>query len=312
MEMKDVLEIDRNPETSHHVQALCFSKWTPEMFPTLSDLYDELHSSSIEPGPEQEMRATLASLIRPWLRDGLHGALVDGPNNVDLGSVQQQPDDPLKVVHFELEKISAHDVELRAVVGFLILNQVRNHIQGMDRGIKKQIIIEEMMSFLKTPGGAQSATDFYERMRKYSCQCISVFQQYSTLLEANPQVAKALISNASQLLLLRNHNRMDLDTLSGFLSQPMPEVIKDCITRFPKPADQDPEDRHAGFVLVNLDGAHPKYTVGRNYISKEVEAMTTSSGDEFEQKKKDLRKLPKQGMSFEELYGEAVQSRAKR
>ena len=202
-------DLDRNPETEHFVRNLAFAKWTPEMFPTLSRLHDELHASSLQKGPEQEMRATLASLLTPWLRDGLHGALVDGPNNIDLGTVELRPGDPLKVVHFELEKVSAHDVELRAVAGFLILNQVRNHIQGMDRGIRKQLIIEEMLSFLKTPGGAQGAIDYYERMRKYSCQCISIFQQYSTLLEADPRVAKALVGNSSSLLLLRNHNRQD-------------------------------------------------------------------------------------------------------
>src|SRR5260370_29906623 len=167
------------------------------MCPTCAKLHDELNSSSLQKGREQEMGAMLASLLTPWLRDGLDGGLVDGPNNIDLGTVELRPGDLLKVVHFELEKVSAHDIELRAVAGFLILNQVRNHIQGMDRGIKKQLIIEEMLSFLKTPGGAQAAIAFYKRMRKYSCQCISIFQQYSTLLEADPRVAKALVGNSS-------------------------------------------------------------------------------------------------------------------
>jgi type IV secretion system protein TrbE len=286
-------DLDRNPDTEHFVRNLAFAKWTPEMFPTLSQLHDQLHSSSLQKGPEQEMRAMLASLLTPWLRDGLHGALVDGPNNIDLGTVELRPGDPLKVVHFELEKVSAHDIELRAVAGFLILNQVRNHIQGMDRGIKKQLIIEEMLSFLKTPGGAQAAIDFYERMRKYSCQCISIFQQYSTLLEADPRVAKALIGNSSALLLLRNHNRLDLATLSNFLARPIPLVIQDQISRFPKPADLEPEDRYAGFVFITLDGDTPRYVVGRNYITEEVELITSSSGDAFEQKKKELRKNAK-------------------
>ena len=283
-------ELDRNPATEHIVRNLAFAHWTPEMFPTLSKLQDELHASALQKGPEQEMRAMLASLLRPWLRDGLYGALVDGPSNIDLGSVELRPGDPLKVVHFEMEKISAHDTELRAVVGFLILNQVRNHIQGMPRGIKKQLIIEEMMSFLKTRGGAQAAIDFYERMRKYLCQCISIIQQYSTLLDADPRVAKALIGNSAALFLLRNHNRQDLDTLSKFLPQAIPESIKDKIRRFPKPEDLAREDRYAGFVFATLSGETPLYVVGRNYITEEVELITSSSGDVFEEKKKELRK----------------------
>ena len=156
--------------------------------------------------------------------------------------------------------------------------------------IRKQLIIEEMLSFLKTPGGAQAAIDYYERMRKYSCQCISIFQQYSTLLEADPRVAKALVGNSSALLLLRNHNRQDLATLSNFLSRPIPLVIQDQISRFPKPGDLEPEDRYAGFVFITLDGDAPRYVVGRNYITEEVEVITSSSGDAFEEKKKELRK----------------------
>jgi hypothetical protein len=283
-------ELDHNPATEHIVRNLAFAHWSPEMFPTLSNLQDELHSSSLQKGPEQEMRAILATLLKPWLRDGLHGALVDGPNNIDLGSVELKPGDPLKVIHFEMEKISAHDISLRAVAGFLILNRVRNHIQGMPRGIRKQLIIEEMMSFLKTPGGAQASIDFYERMRKYLCQCIAIIQQYSTLLDADPRVAKALIGNSAALILLRNHNREDLNTLSKFLPQPIPEAIKDQIRRMPKPEDLPHEDRYAGFVHVTLGGDSPRYVVGRNYITEEVELITSSSGDVFEAKKKELRK----------------------
>jgi hypothetical protein len=127
-------------------------------------------------------------------------------------------------------------------------------------------------------------------MRKYSCQVISIFQQYSTLLEAHPKVAKAIIGNSSSMLLLGNHNRADLDTLSGFIPKPgLPEVIKDQITRFPKPAELRPEEAYAGFVYLQLDGAKPHFTVGRNVISQEVEDITSSSGDVFERKQKELK-----------------------
>ena len=119
------------------------------------------------------------------------------------------------------------------MVGFLITNEVRNHIQGMPRAVRKQVVIEEMTSFLKVPNGEEIVIDYYERMRKYSCQVVSVFQQYSSLLEANPRVAKAIIGNSSAMLLLRNHNRRDLDALSSFVH--IPEVIKDKITSFPLP-----------------------------------------------------------------------------
>ena len=281
-----VLALDRDPATEHFVRSLAFANWTPEMFPTLSDLQDELHTAGFSKGPHQELCATLASLLRPWLRDARYGPIVDGASNVDLGSVELSEKDPLKVVHFELGEMGKAEAELRAVVGFLITNEVRNHIQGMPRGLRKQVVIEEMTSFLKIPNGEEIVVDYFERMRKYSCQVVSVFQQYGSLLEASPKVAKAIIGNSSAMLLLRNQNRRDLDTLSSFVH--LPEVIKDKITSFPLPESmKGRDDAYAGFVLVNLENSEPRFTVGRNQISEEVEHITSSSGDAFERKKKE-------------------------
>jgi hypothetical protein len=139
------------------------------------------------------------------------------------------------------------------------------------------------------PNGAEIVVDFYERMRKYSCQVTSVFQNYATLLEASPKVAKAIISNSSAMILLRNHNRKDLDQLGEFMPRPLPEVIKDQITRFPKPAELEGDTAYAGFVYARLDQEEPRFTVGRNYISREVEKITSSSGSDFDRKCQELR-----------------------
>jgi hypothetical protein len=284
---EQTLALERDPKTEHLVRNLAFASWTPEMFPTLSDLQDELHSGALQKGPHQELCATLASLLRPWLRDGRYGPIVDGASNIDLGSVELSETDPLKVVHFDLGRIGKSEAELRAVVGFLITNQVRNHIQGMPRTIRKQVIIEEMTSFLKIPNGEEIVIDFYERFRKYSAQVVSVFQHYSTLLQSHPKVAHAILGNSDAMMLLRNPNRKDLETLSTFVH--LPEVIRDKIASFPKPADMTGRsDAYAGFVYVQLDGEQPRFTVARNVISEELEAVTSSSGDKFEEK---LRKI---------------------
>ena len=170
------------------------------------------------------MCATLASLLRPWLRDGRFGPLVDGASNIDLGSARFSESDPSQGSSLRLGQIGKAEAELRAVVGFLITNEVRNHIQGMPRALRKQVIIEEMISFLKIPNGEEIVIDFYERFRKYSAQVISVFQHYSTLLEAHPKVAHAILGNSDAMMLLRNPNRKDLETLSSFVY--LPQVIK--------------------------------------------------------------------------------------
>jgi hypothetical protein len=150
-------------------------------------------------------------------------------------------------------------------------------------------VLEELTGLLKVPNADRMARDFYERSRKFSTQVISVFQQYSTLLDLDPKLAKALVGNSAALLLLRNHNRKDLETLSGFLPRPLPGVICDQITRFPRPAELSPDQAYAGFVYAQLGGETPKYVVGKNFISREVEAITSSSGADHERKMKELR-----------------------
>jgi hypothetical protein len=288
------LGLDDSPKSEEYIQSIALSRWSPEMFPTLFDLQDELHAAATQKGPHQELCATLASLLRPWLRDGIYGPIVDGASNIDLGSTQMSETDPLKVVHFELGEMGESEKELKAVVGFLITNEVRNHIQGLPRGLRKQVVIEEMVSFLKVPNAEEIIVDYWQKMRKYNAQMVAVFQNYSTLLEASPKVAKAIVSNSSALMLLRNHNRKDLEALSEYLPRPIPEVIKDHITRFPKPNEfANRDEAYAGFVYVQLGNEEPRYTVGRNYISDEVEQITSSSGDAFESKKAELKKVIK-------------------
>jgi hypothetical protein len=43
-------------------------------------------------------------------------------------------------------------------------------------------------------------------------------------------------------------------------------------------------------VYVQLDGEEPRFTVGRNVISEELERITSSSGDKFEEKLRELKK----------------------
>jgi hypothetical protein len=144
------------------------------------------------------------------------------------------------------------------------------------------------------PNAEEIIVDYWQKMRKYNAQMVAVFQNYSTLLEASPKVAKAIVSNSSALMLLRNHNRKDLEALSEYLPRPIPEVIKDHITRFPKPNEfANRDEAYAGFVYVQLGNEEPRYTVGRNYISDEVEQITSSSGDAFESKKAELKKVIK-------------------
>jgi hypothetical protein len=142
------------------------------------DLQDELATAGLQKGPHQELCSSLASLLRPWLRDGRYGPIVDGPSNVDLGSVSTSG--RLKVVHFELGEMGKSEADLKSVVGFLITNQVRNHIQSMPRGVRKQVILEEMTSFLKVPNGDEIVIDYYEPSANISLNSLELSGSVST------------------------------------------------------------------------------------------------------------------------------------
>jgi type IV secretory system conjugative DNA transfer VirD4/TraG family protein len=280
------LSLDNNPETEHLTRSLAFSRWGAKEFPTLSKLQDQLNAHANQRGPHQEIHASLATLLKPWLRDGNYGSLLDGPSNFDFGPTDVKADDPVLVLHIELGQIAESDPELLAVAGFLIVNQVRNHIMAMPRDIPKEVLIEEITSFLEIPNGGKATKDFYERMRKYSCQVVSVCQQYSSLLATDPRVARAIIGNASGLYLLRNQNRDELNAFSEFIR--LPEPVKDRIQRFPKPEDmKGMPDAHCGFCHVSLTEAEPKFTIGKAVLSHEVEQLTSSSGADFEKRRKE-------------------------
>jgi hypothetical protein len=282
-----ILGLGRNSASAHLVRDLAFSRFSAGMFPALFDLQDELNALARRGKYHPDTCASLSSLLRPWLRDGQYGPIVDGASTIDLGSDQVRPGERPKVVYFDLSRITQAERELRSVAGFLITNHVRNHLMAMPRSVKKQLVIEEMTAFLELPDAEKIVIDFYERMRKYGCQVISILQKYTSLLEAHPSVAKAIIGNSMALMLLRNVDRRDLDGLSEFL--PLPEVIEDKIAAFPLPSEmKGSPEAYAGFVWVRQTGERPMFTVGRNYLSDEVMAITEASAESFERKRKEL------------------------
>jgi TraG P-loop domain len=282
----DAVAFSRDKNLGHFVMDYAFSTWTPEMFPTLSDLYEELYAQRNIRGASPHCES-LAGRLRRWLSNGEFGPLVDGITNIDLGSVYIKKDSPIKVIYFELGTMKESEEELRAVIGYLITTELRNVIQSMPRGIKKALIVEELTAFMRVPNAGKIVTDFSERLRKYMCWFCCIFQQYYTLLKSDPTVAEALIGNAQAMLLLRNINRAELDALSSHLV--LPDPVKDALQSFPMPELlKGRADQYAGFVYVQRSDTGPRFTIGKNVISKKVEEITSSSGDVFEQKRQRL------------------------
>jgi hypothetical protein len=279
--------ISRDPATEHFVRDVAFSTWTPEMFPTLRDLWDEIRVQKLQAGASA-LYEPLANRLEVWLRDGEFGPIADGCSNVSLGSSYVTEESPLRVVHFELgEMKQAESTSLKSVVGFLIMNEVRSIVQTMPRRIRKAFLIEEMTSFLRVPNASTIVIDYAERARKYSLWLAYVFQQYSSLLKADPAVAEAIIGNAQTMLLLRNINREDLAVLDSHVH--LPEPIISALQTFPMPElMKGRDDAYAGFVYVQRSDARPVFTIGRNVISPRMKRIVSSSGDDFDRKRKEL------------------------
>jgi type IV secretion system protein TrbE len=280
------LALGNDPEAEHLVRSLAVARWTPEMFPTLSKLVDHLYASSIQRGPNQEICSTLATLIRPWLRGGSYGQLLDGPSNFSL---VPEPSDGVQVIHIELGLVAKHQPELLAVAGFLIINHLQNLIMTMRRDDPKMIVFEELSSLLAIPNGAEFVAGFYQTMRKYMCLVAAVAQQFGSILAADERVARAIIGNVGGVFLLRNQNRRELDDFGKFVH--LPESVKDRVQRFALPSDmQGMPDAHSGFVFISLE-AEKRYTVGKSILTDEVEFLTSSTGADYEKKKESNAKI---------------------
>ena len=267
----------RQPESQGNVRNLTFSYLKPDEYPQHGDFQDEISSLGRGTNNDAKEYSLLAKLLEPWLAGGLYGPIVDGVNNVDLSG---------NVAHFELSFIKASQTDLLNVAGFLIANDVMNYIMTLPRGMLKRAVIEELSAFLEIPNGDKVVRNFYERMRKYNCACISVIQQYSRFRDS--PVKSSVMGNCKQVFFLRQADKKDLDNICETF--PLPEVTKRTIMRFPDMSkSRGGPESYSGYVLYQLGQSKPVITTCRNYIDKETAYVTSSTGSVFEQREKDMR-----------------------
>lgn len=280
------MEIAKDRALEHFISDAAFSMWTPEMFPQLFHLWDELNARSREKNASP-LYKPLATRLEQWLRDGEYGPIVDGVSNIDLGTKFITKDSPLKVVHFELGEMGKSEGRLKEVLGFLLADEMRSTVQNMPRAVRKGVIIEEMTSLLRVPNAQEIVIDYSERMRKYNCWLAYVFQQYSGLLKADKAVAEAVVHNSLSMMLLMNKNPEDLIALNDYVK--IPEPIRQVVQQFPPPESmRGRKDAYAGCVYVDKSGTKPEFTVCRIMMSERIEEITNSSGDRFDEKRKQL------------------------
>jgi len=271
-----VLKFLKDPRTSKEVRNLAFAHFTPEDFPTHRMLQELMILDPI--GAERDQIIEIATLLLPWCRDGNYGCLFDGISNLSLTG---------KIAHFELGYIPESAKELKAAAGFLITNHARKHIITLPRAVRKRNVYEEVARFLDIPGGQEIVQESYAQLRKFNCWNISIVQQYSRFKQS--RIRSAVFGNSRQFFILRQNDRADLEDMAQDIA--LPEVTKHAIMNYPLP-DHQTGQKYSPFTYFHTDSTRNLCGTVHNIASPEMLYCSSSSGEHFEKRARDLRQSP--------------------
>jgi len=272
----EVLRFLKDPRTSKEVRNLAFAYFTPDEFPTHRMLQELMMLDPI--GAERDQIMEIATLILPWCRDGNYGCLFDGTSNLSLTG---------KIAHFELGYIPESAKELKAAAGFLITNHARKHIMTLPRAVRKRNIYEEVARFLDIPGGQEIVQESYAQLRKFNCWNISIVQQYARFKQS--RIRSAVFGNSRQFFIMRQNDRADLDDMGKDIA--LPEVTQHAIMNYPLP-DHQAGQKYSPFTYLHTDSTRNLCGTVHNVASPEMLYCSSSSGEHFDKRARELRKSP--------------------
>ena len=268
-----VLKFYKDPETAQEVRNLAFAYFDCAEYPTHRMLQELMQLDAS--GADKDEIAHIATLLMPWCRDGNYGALFDGTSNISLLG---------KIAHFELGYIPDSAKELRSAAGFLITNYTRNHIVSLPRALRKRNVYEEVARFLDIPGGESIVKESYAQLRKFNCWNIAIVQQYSRFKESS--IRSAVFGNSRMFLMMKQSDRSDLDDIGRDIT--LPEITKGAIMSYPLP-DQQVGQKFSAFTYYHTDNERPIIGTARNIASPEMLYCSSSSGDLFEKRARQLK-----------------------
>ncbi|MCI0539075.1 MAG: hypothetical protein L0Z50_28035 [Verrucomicrobiales bacterium] len=269
----EVLKFWKDPITTKEVRNVAFAHFTSQEYPTHRMLQELMYLDAS--GAERDQIIEIATLLLPWCRDGNYGALFDGASNLSLTG---------KIAHFELGYIPDSAKELRAAAGFLISNHARKHIITLPRAVRKRNVYEEVARFLDIPGGEEIVKESYAQLRKFNCWNISIVQQYARFKQS--RIRSAVFGNSRQFFLMRQNDRADLDDIAADIA--IPEVTRHAIMNYPLP-DHQTGQKYAAFAYLHIDASRPLCGTVHNVASEEMLYCSSSSGEHFEKRAKELR-----------------------
>ncbi len=212
-------------------------------------------------GAERDQIMEIATLLLPWCRDGNYGCLFDGISNLSLTG---------KIAHFELGYIPESAKELK-----------------LPRAVRKRNVYEEVARFLDIPGGQEIVQESYAQLRKFNCWNISIVQQYSRFKQS--RIRSAVFGNSRQFFIMRQNDRADLEDMAQDIA--LPEVTKHAIMNYPLP-DHQTGQKYSPFTYFHTDSTRNLCGTVHNIASPEMLYCSSSSGEHFEKRARDLRQSP--------------------
>ena len=269
----DVLRFLKDPNTSKEVRSVAFAYFTTDEYPTHRMLQELMALDAA--GAERDQIIEIATLLLPWCRDGNYGALFDGTSNLSLTG---------KIAHFELGYIPDSAKELRSAAGFLITNDARKHIITLPRALRKRNVYEEVARFMDIPGGEEIVKESYAQLRKFNCWNISIVQQYARFKQS--RIRSAVFGNSRQFFLMRQNDRADLDDIAQDIA--IPDITKHIIMNYPLP-DHQVGQKYAALTYLHIDSHRPLCGTVHNVASPEMLYCSSSSGEHFERRARQLR-----------------------
>jgi len=229
-------------------------------------------------GAERDQIIEIATLLLPWCREGNYGCLFDGVSNLSITG---------KIAHFELGYVPDSAKELKSAAGFLITNDARKHIITLPRALRKRNVYEEVARFLDIPGGEEIVRESYAQLRKFNCWNISIVQQYSRFKQS--RIRSAVFGNSRQFFLMRQSDRADLEDMAHDIA--LPDITQHTIMNYPLP-DHQAGQKFSAFTYLHLDANRPICGTVHNVSSPEMLYCSSSSGEHFEKRARQLRGSP--------------------
>jgi hypothetical protein len=123
----------------------------------------------------------------------------------------------------------------------------------------------------------------YAQLRKFNCWNISIVQQYARFKR---RIRSAVFGNSRQFFIMRQNDRSDFEDMGKDIA--MPEVTQHAIMNYPLP-DHQMGQKHAPFTYLHTDSARALCGTVHNVASSEMLYCSSSSGEHFDKRAKELR-----------------------